>query len=201
MDDENRLDDLNNLSESDTKIILDLVKNGKFGDCYQDKYLIRLCKLIRCEEGSRHGMIMPHIFSYSEQYKSRENYGSIIDISRPPIKYGQVPIDIFTYYDRPLSSSDLYIGTFSRQLLYPLLDAVNAIGARYNRISLLDVPMTVKVDMNSFIEILSHDKSADRSSFKSLSTRKDIGEHTLKYMHDKLLGPEDLFKVREKLYR
>jgi len=190
------------LTPEEENIVSEIIVSGKFGDSYQDKYLKRLCLALRCEEGSKYGMFMPSIVGGEEKYSLSGNYRDIIDISKGSAETPSDAWHIFTYYDYPSVLSSLYVATFNRRLLYPLQEAVSLIGANYNNTRPSQVPITIKIDMQSFKKTL--DDTVDPKLYMPInqnnvypSTLQGISKSTLKYVSDRLLGPEEIFDVQE----
>jgi hypothetical protein len=196
------------LTKSDEEEIFNIVDKGNFGDCYQDAYLTLLCTLLD-EKRTYSGMKMPYIVCDQEKYRFVDNRRSIVDIgsfvendlreSGDMIPYLREAKEIFAYFDHPIALSALYLGTFNKHLIYPMLTVVSIIGAKCNTTPLATTPITLKIDMNSFINNLDVKKIKDRYVKKNLtpsSLKSDIiHASTLKYLSDKILGPEELFDV------
>lgn len=192
------------LTPKEEGIVSRLVDTGRFGDCSQDVYLIHLLKHIRRDKNRKYGMMMPHLVLGNEEkfrqdktlisYSINGNYRTLFDMSVFPGDRLSDERVIFAYFDYPVAASALYLGTFNNSLILQLLDSVGRIGANAYSTSTFKTPMTVKVDMNSFENIL---RSQDGSTYRDTPSEAVlvVKANSIKYLTDRILGPEELFDV------
>jgi hypothetical protein len=149
------------LTINDKAIVYGFVDTGKFGDCIQDKYLIQLEEFLS-DNYINGGMSMSYITRKPKDYVFVEHYRTICDALHSEK-------NVYAYFDYPVSLSALYVATFDKNMKAPLIHAVEQMKANYKMTSVGITPITIKIDMVSFL--------------KGEFLRKDVGQ-SLKYLHE-----------------
>lgn len=164
------------LTKNDEAIVYSFVDTGKFGDCIQDKYILKLEEFLS-ENYIAGGMSMSYITRQPKDYAFVEHYRTICDALHPEK-------NVYAYFDYPLPISALYVGTFDKKMKAFLIHAAGQIKANY-KITPIDItPITIKIDMTSFL--------------KENFLREDAAQ-SLEYMHelDSIKHPTQLFDVMD----
>jgi hypothetical protein len=191
------------LTKSEEEMAYDLVDKSVYGACYHDKYLNLMRVLLLKEYCGASGMTNPQIVCETSSYNFLGNNRNIVDIEGGLETSILDAKEVFAYFDHPVPASALYLGTFNKRLIYPLVNSISKVGAQCYSTPLVGAPMTFKIDMHEFKEIW--DKKKEEILLRHTnpsSLKKDvILPSKLKYLNEKILGPEELFDVIQLPYQ
>lgn len=187
-----------NLTLEQKEYVYNFVDRGKYGDCYQDKYIDILSSLMSVGYNGSSAILNPVIL-YDRDYRFTGNYRKIVDDT----ERDNESKTLFLYFEYPLPASELYLGVMNTRMIFPLTRAVSMIGAQCESTSIIKAPFTLCVNIEEFKDIWenNNDELKDRCISGFFVNKSVITSSKMKYLSDVIRNPEDLFEVIQLPYK